>query len=238
MTRVAPIPPAETDLLCEFCGYTLNGLDHGGKCPECGMAIAASVASRREPPLWERRPKTFWATTFQIIFHPTAFFSGVTARGNIQRAARFGHAHWLIASLLFGLAAATHASVVFPMGSTAWQLGRGSAVPFAAVSYLSLWLTTRLAIRLTAFEASYRGIRLPLQVVSRSMYYHAAHYLPVGVFAAATVMTYAALLENRILDWQTLTIYLYVICAEIIMAAAYLFKTYWIGMRNLMYANR
>jgi hypothetical protein len=238
MTRVAPIPPAETDLLCEFCGYTLNGLDRSGNCPECGMAIAASVASRREPPLWERKPKTFWATTFQVIFHPTAFFGGITARGDVHRAARFGHAHWLLASLLFGVAAATHASVVFPMGSTEWKLGRGGTVPFAAVSYFALWLTTRAAIRLTAFEARYRGIRLPTQVVSRSMHYHAAHYLPVGIAAAATVMIYASLLESRIVDVQTLTPYLYIICAEIIVAAAYLFKTYWIGMRNLMYANR
>ena len=35
-----------------------------------------------------------------------------------------------------------------------------------------------------------------------------------------------------------MTTYLYVICAEVILAAVYLFKTYWIGMRNMMYANR
>jgi len=31
--------------------------------------------------------------------------------------------------------------------------------------------------------------------------------------------------------------YLYVLCGEVILAAGYLFMTYWTGMRNLMYAN-
>ena len=34
------------------------------------------------------------------------------------------------------------------------------------------------------------------------------------------------------------TPYLYVLGAEVIVAAAYLFHTYWIAMRNMMYANR
>ena len=240
MTRVAPIPPAETDLLCEFCGYTLNGLDRNGNCPECGMAIATSVSSRREPPVWERKPGTFVATTLQIIVRPSAFFSGITARGDLRRAARFGHAHWLLASILFGIAGSTHATLFYLSGLwTAKAFSHaGGAIALTIVSYLGLWLTTWVAVRLTAFEANYRGIRLPLPVVMRSMYYHAAHYLPVGLVAAATVLTYAVLYENRILDVQTLTPYLYFICAEIIAAAAYLFKTYWIGMRNLMYANR
>jgi hypothetical protein len=33
-------------------------------------------------------------------------------------------------------------------------------------------------------------------------------------------------------------IYLYVLCGEVVLGAFYLFKTYWIGMRNIMYANR
>ena len=36
----------------------------------------------------------------------------------------------------------------------------------------------------------------------------------------------------------TATRYLYVLCAEVIVGAAYLFHTYWIAMRNMMYANR
>jgi hypothetical protein len=240
MTRVAPIPPAESDLLCEFCGYTLNGLSRESNCPECGMRIAASADSTRQPPLWERKRWSFIATTIQIIFRPTAFFRAMTARGDLRRAARFGHTHWIIASILFGITGSTHASLFYMSGLwTARVFSRaGGALLLAIVSYLALWATTWLAVRLTAWEANYRGIRLPLPVVMRCMYYHAAHYLPVGAAAAAIVLTYSTLYESRLLDVQTLTPYLYAICAAVIVAAVYLFNTYWIGMRNLMYANR
>src|SRR5580658_3900506 len=46
--------PEETDILCENCGYMLNGLPPSGNCPECGTAIDFSVSERlRQPPLWE-----------------------------------------------------------------------------------------------------------------------------------------------------------------------------------------
>jgi hypothetical protein len=235
MTRVAPIPPAETDLLCEFCGYTLNGLDRGGNCPECGMPIAASVASRREPPLWERRPGTFFATSADVIFQPTKFFSRMTARGDNQRAQSFAVRHWLAVSVLFGIAGAMHSKLFYQLGMIRVVV---LALMLFFVSSTTLFLTTWLAMRLTAWEAAYRGIRLPRSVVMRAMFYHAAHYIPVGIAAASTVVGYWLLLQNRLLSIDTLVPYLYVICAEIIVAAAYLFKTYWIGMRNLMYANR
>ena len=33
------------------------------------------------------------------------------------------------------------------------------------------------------------------------------------------------------------TTYLYALCGEVVVGALYLFRTYWIGMRNMMYAN-
>ena len=105
-------------------------------------------------------------------------------------------------------------------------------------TWLTLWLTTVAAARLTAWEANYRGIRLPIHVVRRAMYYHAAHYPPVALLTLAIVAGYAAALRFDYAGANTITIYLYVLCGAIIAAAAYLFHTYWIGMRNMMYANR
>jgi len=34
------------------------------------------------------------------------------------------------------------------------------------------------------------------------------------------------------------TIYLYILSAQVVISAIYLFTTYWTGMRNMMYANR
>jgi hypothetical protein len=97
---------------------------------------------------------------------------------------------------------------------------------------------TKLAGWLTHWEASYRGIRLPKPVVERGMYYHAVHYLPVALIAAGTVLTYRALVDREWVGPTSTTTYLYVLCAEVVLAAIYLFRTYWIGMRNMMYANR
>ncbi|QYK46965.1 MAG: hypothetical protein KF838_09230 [Phycisphaeraceae bacterium] len=42
-------PRDEFTLLCERCGYVLEGLDHGGNCPECGKPIAESLPRNARP---------------------------------------------------------------------------------------------------------------------------------------------------------------------------------------------
>jgi hypothetical protein len=237
MTRVAPIVPAESDLLCERCGYTLNGLPAASNCPECGTPIDESIKSDRIPPAWETRDRlgvaTFLETSADVIVRPTHFYRTTTTRGDVERAARFADLHWVIASLLFATTGTLHARVSF--------LGLPVLATFVALfigTWLTLWFTTWAAARLTAWEANYRGIRLPIHVVRRGMYYHAAHYLPVGVAALMIVGGYAIALRYNLVGVQTITTYLYTLCAVVIIAAAYLFHTYWIGMRNMMYANR
>src|ERR1700690_2773810 len=102
--------PEETDILCENCGYMLNGLPASGNCPECGSEIDLSVSERfRQPCLWESigdpRPKwlRFILTSLQIIFEPKRFFRGSTSRGQVLPAYRFAQIHWIIAALLFGV---------------------------------------------------------------------------------------------------------------------------------------
>ena len=100
-----------------------------------------------------------------------------------------------------------------------------------------IFLTRFLASRLTAWEAAYRGLRLPRAVVERALHYHAAHYLPVAVMIFATVVGYQALIRLDPNFDRFAVRYLYTLCAEVILSAGYLFITYWKGMRNLMYAN-
>jgi len=100
-----------------------------------------------------------------------------------------------------------------------------------------LTVTTALAARLTAWEAAYRGLRLPHPVVQRALHFHSAHYLPVALFVFLTVWGHQVLIHIHPNLDPFGTRYLYTLCAEVILAAAYLFATYWTGMRNLMYAN-
>jgi hypothetical protein len=239
--------PDETDILCENCGYMLNGLPPSGNCPECGSPIDLSTSAQfRQPPPWEDpadpRPRwrKFLVTTAQIIFRPTRFYKSFKSRGDLEPAFRFARIHWIIAAVLYGttvwihwgwsLALSVRFSVLHNRFLLLWP-----AICF--VAYVAIRLTIIVAAWLTNLEASYRGYRLPIRVVRRAMYYNAAHLIPVGTVILATVAGYVSLQEQNILGFGTATTYLYVLAGEIIFAAGYLFTAYWIAMSNLMYAN-
>ncbi len=238
MPRIAPVIPAETDLLCEACGYTLNGLPADSRCPECGRAIAESLPSHRGPSAWESR-SAFLTTTRQVLFQPTRFFRSLTPRAPIKPAMAFARIHWFSSAMLMGLAAYGHMAWQYQ-----WLIPANrhlEMIPLLIVAiYLAQEITTRLAARLTAWEAGYRGLRLPRPVVLRALAYHAAHYPPVALIVAATVALHLYLLFSPFLadlPANLSLIYLYCLSAEVIAGAVYLFWTYWIAMRNLMYAN-
>jgi len=58
----------EYTLLCEQCGYVVEGLDHAGVCPECGKPIEESLPERRVGTPWQQKPgvralvRTWWMT--------------------------------------------------------------------------------------------------------------------------------------------------------------------------------
>ncbi len=62
----------EFTLLCEQCGYVVEGLDVEGACPECGKGIVESLPERRVGTPWQQKPgvgslvRTWWMT----VRHP------------------------------------------------------------------------------------------------------------------------------------------------------------------------
>jgi hypothetical protein len=244
MARVATVVPDETDLLCEGCGYTLNCLPQTGNCPECGKPISESVGIHRSFSEFESHPSlaTLIDTTLRVLLHPRGFYSELATRSNTDAALRFTHFHRLLASVLFALAAAGHLLWIL---QTLRITGVAPLIVFAVAAivgipllYLLLSGLTRLAAWLSAIEARYWGMRLPLPVVRRGMQFHTANYLPVAMLAAALVWGYRLLLETGILSRRFDDIYLYTLCGAVIVSAMYLFRSYWIAMRSMMYANR
>ena len=244
MPRLAPAVPAESHLLCETCGYDLVGLPDHANCPECGTAVARSSPDTRSPSRWEQRPTAanFWLDTYRIIVSPTRFFRSLTTRGGFGRASSFAARHAAMASLLLGAAAATHATLVFGLGGRFGRMPRGwlfalTALLLTVACYVSLRLVTRLAAKLTTWEGTYRGLRLPYPAMLRVLHFHAAHYLPVGLLALATTSGFYAGYTTGVLPPDSIVTYLYILCGEVVLAAAYLFNTYWRAMRATMYAN-
>lgn len=243
MTRAASIP-AESDVLCEHCGYVLNGLPPGSNCPECGKPAADSDPGLRTPTAWERTAAEgssavagFFATSAAVLFRPTRFYRTLATRTDTRRAAAFGQVYWVLSSLLLALAAYGHAEW-FIFGDVRRPLDPLIWLMLAVATYGFIVLTNLLAARLTHWEASFRGLRLTLPVVRRGLYFHAVHYLPVAAVAAATVLAYASCIRHGNVDpVRTTTYYLYTLCGEVVLAAVYLFMTYWTAMRNTMYAN-
>jgi hypothetical protein len=245
MTRVAPTVPAETDLLCEGCGYTLNGLPEDSRCPECGRLIAESAPEIRQLPEWESTGRSFLATTWAVLTRPAHFYRTFTTRwGNAVRAARFSSWHLLVSSLMFTLTALLHLEWMLGLSvGRAWERGDWLVLAVGTlggtlITFFFLKALTVIAAYLTAWEAAYRGLRLNYPVVLRGMQYHAAHYLPVAVIATATVIVFQWLMRHDRLPPSSAIWYLYTLSAEVVAGAVYLFWTYWIGMRNMMYANR
>jgi hypothetical protein len=246
MTRAARTTtiPSDDQLLCERCGYVISGLPPGVNCPECGAPTEESAPDLRRLPAWEDpgngRPEIlrFLTTTLSVTFRPRAFYRSLVTRHAGRGAYGFAVVHWALSSLLLGVAVYLHARWFAAFAGMTTRVNPLIGVVMVLAVFFFLELTTSVAARLTHWEASYRGLRLPMPVVLRAMYYHAAHYVPVCAAACATVAGYQYLLARGGLPPESATTYLYVLCAEVIVAAFYLFKTYWTAMRNVMYANR
>lgn len=105
--RTAADLPEPHDPWCDDCGYSLTGIDHAGRCPECGRLISDSLGPQsRSATAWEARPRIcglrvigaqIWAT---VLRPRSLFFSMPTQTG--QGAAQ----KWLLATVgvLFVLA--------------------------------------------------------------------------------------------------------------------------------------
>ncbi|QOV89936.1 hypothetical protein [Humisphaera borealis] len=246
MTRADEIPDPSA-LLCEGCGYTLHDGPAPGNCPECGIPISDSLPELRHPAPWEAGQGVasigaWLKTTGWVLFAPRGFFRHLSAIGPTRKSSIFGHVYRLLTSLLLGLAASVHFDFL-AVSQTSRRIAQLEVpgLPFAiaaVLTFLAIELISLAVVYLTAWEAGYRGLRLPRPIVARAIDYHAVHLVPPAILGTVTVLAYDWLNRhdgNLAAAW--IMTYIYTLAAEVIVSAGYLFVTYWAAMRNLMYAN-
>lgn len=242
--------PLEGEVLCEHCGYGLSGLPDGGLCPECGKPVSDSLSEDgRVLPPWETQRLTLgnWLrTTGDVLTHPKGFFRRLRTREASSRSRVFALLHQWVSAYVLSVAAALHLLNVhqFPFvggasdatGLLLFALLGGTAMTPAV--FVLIVGTRAIAGRLTTFEARLHGLRMPGVAVGKSLDYHAAAVLPVSLVTLAITGGYAVLRLAGFRSYPTLLPYLYVLCGWVIVASAYLFKSYWDAMRSVMWANR
>ncbi len=243
MPRATAIIPAESSRLCEGCGYILDGLPEDGQCPECGKPVIESAdADGRTWPAWEATPGLggFLTTTAAVMLHPRNFYRTLRTRDPLLLSNHFARLHWMLTSLFMGTAAFLY---------WMWMSGHDYLGVFHSwhiaiwpglmgCCYLLLSWVTALAAKLSSWEAGFRGWRMPYKAVLRALHYHSPHYLPVGLIALSTIIGFLIYLPHARRPDIAIEIYMYTLCAEVVLGAAYLFRSYWAAMTQIMYANR
>ena len=96
-------------------------------------------------------------TSIEATFRPRRFYRSLATRLNRRKSFRFALLHWILASVLFGLAAFVHADDFSYFQPDNWVLTSpilGTLI-FAIAAFLLLGFTTPIAARLTSWEAAY-----------------------------------------------------------------------------------
>ena len=231
MARVAPSVAVEVDLRCEGCGYILNGLPAGAKCPECGRPAAEGRdrQRRRRPCAFEVAPSvgSFVRTSAAVLLRPSRFFGSLANTGDGRRAAWFARWSRLIAAALFAVAACCDLGIVASLADrtytsfttrferalnfkplfSVYDVHPFLLIPFgalvAAAAYLAMALLAWAAERFVTWAATSRGDAAEPPGVRRALCFHAAHYVPVALVLAATAGAHLLLLDAGYLDWRS-----------------------------------
>lgn len=147
----APDPAA---LLCETCGYPLDGLPPAGVCPECATPIARSMPDARPGSPWQQRAGvgSLLATWWLLVIRPRSAWKRIAIRA--RPAASLLLLTVACAALLPALATATP---TLKFGRPSWW---AYPVAFFAVTWFVTLALTSIEFTGIRFFGRQRGWRI------------------------------------------------------------------------------
>ncbi len=155
-------------LLCEQCGYVLEGLDQDGPCPECGKPIEESLPERRIGTPWQQAPgfKSLMKTWWMTLRHPIRTFEAVSFTGT----------RWLT-TITIGISSLIASSgwllpILFSMKNPAYEIDRSSLIQLwinlilmcATVLFISLNILTYIETKGLRFLGNRKDFRISPEV--------------------------------------------------------------------------
>lgn len=148
-----PDPRDEFTLLCERCGYVVDGLPRDGPCPECGTPIADSHPDRRPGSPWQQRAgfASWLRTGILMMRHPVRAWAVVRIESTCVGWAQVNRG---IAAAL--IAVVTSARVMRGL------IGPDAPAPWSWCVWVLAWLvlTFLFAVLLRVLTAiEHRGVR-------------------------------------------------------------------------------
>ena len=233
----------EYTLLCEKCGYVIEGLDTGGNCPECGKPIAESLPERRVGTPWQQSPgfkslvKTWWMT----LRHPLRTLDVMRIDTGQSESLQITDS-----ACSFLIVMAGSFTTLLNIGSLVKDGVRSDtealifrlaiATAFALLCIVLYALLTMIEARGLRIIGRSRAIRITPTIATVIV----AHGYTGWVIASLSIGMFAALLGMRdigVLDVQDVVLLgIPVVCA---LLGFLFFETFaYLGLRRLKFANR
>ncbi len=243
----------EYTLLCERCGYVIEGLPTDGDCPECGKPISESLPERRIGTPWQRKSTKFGyaATLVRTARAPLATLDEL--RIDPESARRLLRRHLWMAALLFAPLLSLTLLLVLetptPLpggGEVVWTPGSpGDSIGLivflclvmAPVAYGSLGTLTLIERRGLMFFGRHRQLRMTRALSATICAHGAAAWLIAGI--GGMLIFYALLPMEEEMGRQPARAGWLIAGSSIALVGFLWFEAFaYLGMRRCKYANR
>jgi hypothetical protein len=234
----------EYTLLCERCGYVVEGLPAEGACPECGKPIAESLPERRVGTVWQSNRPGLWTLArswHACLFHPLRTLDqlapGMPTRGMRSLNAFVCAFLWLIGVVGPTVSLTFDPEIVEPEEMVFMVILSGVvAVVTTTLVFAGVLLLTEIEARGLELISRQRGFRITPAIARRVCDHGGVGWAVCGGTVAVIGLGSTA--------WHTRTggmlpAWGYWSGLGLIAFGFLFFETFaWLGLRRLKYANR